>query len=52
MPPGNWATLFAGGSKFGCALLMAALLLNVMAVVLQLLCTRLGVGEGMLPLKP
>lgn len=46
MDPGNWATSLAGGSKFGYALLSVALISNIMAVVLQALCTRLGVGSG------
>jgi manganese transport protein len=46
MDPGNWATSLAGGSKYGYALLTVALLSNVMAIVLQSLCTRLGVGAG------
>jgi manganese transport protein len=46
MDPGNWATSLAGGSKFGYALLTVALLSNVMAIVLQSLCIRLGVGAG------
>src|SRR5579864_6919258 len=46
MDPGNWATSLAGGSKFGYSLLTIALLSNVMAIVLQSLCTRLGVGAG------
>src|SRR5450759_1481379 len=46
MDPGNWATSLAGGSKFGYALLFVALLSNLMAIVLQSLCTRLGVGAG------
>lgn len=46
MDPGNWATSLAGGSKFGYALLSVALLSNLMAIVLQSLCTRLGVGAG------
>src|ERR1700761_5413836 len=46
MDPGNWATSLAGGSKFGYALLTVALLSNLMAMVLQSLCTRLGVGAG------
>jgi manganese transport protein len=46
MDPGNWATSLAGGSRFGYALLFIALLSNVMAIVLQSLCTRLGVGAG------
>ena len=46
MDPGNWATSLAGGSRFGYALLSVALISNLMAVVLQALCTRLGVGAG------
>src|SRR5690348_16285274 len=46
MDPGNWATSLAGGSKFGYQLLAVALLSNIMAIVLQSLCTRLGVGAG------
>src|SRR4030081_369505 len=46
MDPGNWATSLAGGSKFGYALLFVALLSNIMAIILQSLCTRLGVGAG------
>jgi manganese transport protein len=46
MDPGNWATSLAGGSKFGYALLTVALLSNAMAIILQSLCTRLGVGAG------
>jgi manganese transport protein len=46
MDPGNWATSLAGGSKFGYALLSIAMLSNLMAIVLQSLCTRLGVGAG------
>jgi manganese transport protein len=46
MDPGNWATSLAGGSKFGYALLSVALLSNAMAIVLQSLCARLGVGAG------
>src|SRR5271156_4779175 len=46
MDPGNWATSLAGGSRFGYALLSVALLSNLMAIVLQSLCTRLGVGAG------
>jgi manganese transport protein len=46
MDPGNWATSLAGGSRYGYALLSVVLISNVMAVVLQALCTRLGVGSG------
>src|SRR3954451_25367797 len=46
MDPGNWATSLAGGSRFGYALLTVELMSNLMAIVLQSLCTRLGVGAG------
>src|SRR5260370_37460986 len=46
MDPGNWATSLAGGSKFGYALLTVALLSNLMAVLLQALCARLGIAAG------
>lgn len=46
MDPGNWATSLAGGSKFGYALLAVALISNIMAIILQALCARLGVGSG------
>jgi manganese transport protein len=46
MDPGNWATSLAGGSAFGYALLFVALLSNVMAILLQALCARLGIGAG------
>jgi len=46
MDPGNWATDIAGGSRFGYALLSVVLLSNLMAVLLQALCVRLGVATG------
>jgi manganese transport protein len=46
MDPGNWATDIAGGSKFGYSLLSVILLSNLMAVLLQSLCVRLGVATG------
>ena len=46
MDPGNWATDIAGGSKFGYALLSVILISNVMAILLQALCVRLGVATG------
>ncbi len=46
MDPGNWATSLAGGSRFGYALLTVALLSNLMAILLQALCARLGIGAG------
>src|ERR1051325_1679572 len=46
MDPGNWATSLAGGSKFGYALLSSGLRSNIMAIILQALCARLGVASG------
>jgi manganese transport protein len=46
MDPGNWATDIAGGSKFGYTLLSVVLLSNLMAILLQSLCVRLGVATG------
>ena len=46
MDPGNWATDLAGGAKFGYTLLSVILLSNMMAIVLQALCVRLGVATG------
>src|SRR5437868_11287240 len=42
----NWATSLAGGSKFGYALLTVALVSNLMAILLQALCARLGIASG------
>lgn len=44
MDPGNWATDIAGGSRFGYTLLSVVLLSNLMAILLQSLCVRLGVA--------
>ncbi|MFT3987287.1 Nramp family divalent metal transporter [Aestuariivirga sp.] len=46
MDPGNWATSIAGGAQFGYALLFVALLSNIMAIILQSLCSRLAIGSG------
>jgi manganese transport protein len=46
MDPGNWATDLAGGSQFGYTLLSVILLSNVMAIILQSLCARLGIVTG------
>jgi len=46
MDPGNWATSIAGGAQFGYTLLFVALLSNVMAIILQSLCSRLAIGSG------
>jgi manganese transport protein len=47
MDPGNWATDLAGGSGYGYALLSVILLSNIMAMVLQSLAARLGIGSGL-----
>ncbi len=46
MDPGNWATDLAGGAKFGYALLAIVMMSNVMAILLQHLCIKLGVATG------
>ena len=46
MDPGNWATDLAGGSAFGYSLLSVILLSNLMAILLQSLCARLGIATG------
>jgi manganese transport protein len=46
MDPGNWATDLAGGSQFGYTLLSVILLSNLMAILLQALCARLGIVTG------
>lgn len=43
MDPGNWATDIEAGSKYGYSLLYIILISNIMAVVLQHLCIRVGV---------
>jgi manganese transport protein len=46
MDPGNWATDLAGGAKFGYKLLSVILISNLMAILLQGLCVKLGVATG------
>src|SRR5215468_10631460 len=46
MDPGNWATDLAGGSQFGYTLLTVILISNLMAILLQHLCIKLGVATG------
>ncbi|MFT3781248.1 MAG: Nramp family divalent metal transporter [Nibricoccus sp.] len=46
MDPGNWATDIAGGSQFGYTLLSVILLSNLMAILLQSLCAKLGIVTG------
>src|SRR5881409_480242 len=46
MDPGNWATDLEGGSRFGYTLLSVILISNLMAILLQALCARLGIVTG------
>jgi len=46
MDPGNWATDLAGGAKFGYTLLSVILISNLMAILLQHLCVKLGIATG------
>ena len=46
MDPGNWATDLAGGSKYNYTLLFVIMLSNLMAILLQSLCIKLGVATG------
>jgi manganese transport protein len=46
MDPGNWATDLAGGARFGYTLLSVVMLSNLMAILLQALAVRLGVGTS------
>ncbi len=46
MDPGNWATDLAAGSKYNYTLLSVVMLSNLMAILLQSLCIKLGVVTG------
>ena len=46
MDPGNWATDLAGGAQFGYSLLAVVMISNLMAILLQHLCIKLGVATG------
>ncbi|HEV8541028.1 MAG TPA: Nramp family divalent metal transporter [Verrucomicrobiae bacterium] len=46
MDPGNWATDLAGGAKFGYTLLLVIMVSNLMAILLQHLCIKLGIATG------
>ncbi len=46
MDPGNWATDLAGGAQFAYTLLCVILISNLMAILLQHLCVKLGVATG------
>ncbi len=46
MDPGNWATDIAGGSAFGYSLLWVLVMSNLIALLLQSHCARLGIVSG------
>lgn len=46
MDPGNWATDLRGGSEFGYTLLSVIMISNLMAILLQHLCAKLGIVTG------
>ena len=46
MDPGNRATDLAGGAQFGYTLLCVIMISNLMAILLQHLCIKLGIATG------
>jgi manganese transport protein len=46
MDPGNWATDLAAGSRYNYSLLFVIMLSNLIAILLQSLCIKLGVVSG------
>jgi manganese transport protein len=46
MDPGNWATDLSGGAQFGYTLLCVIMISNLMAILLQHLCIKLGIATG------
>ncbi len=46
MDPGNWATDIEGGSKYGYSLIWVLVMSNLIALLLQSHCVRLGVVAG------
>ncbi len=46
MDPGNWATDIEGGSKYGYSLIWVLVMSNLIALLLQSHCIRLGVVSG------
>jgi manganese transport protein len=42
--PGNWATDLAGGTRAGYALLSVVLISSLIAILLQVMCARLGIA--------
>ena len=47
MDPGNWATAVAAGSGYGYTLLCVVLAACLIAMLVQALCVRLGLGAGL-----
>jgi len=45
--PGNFATNFAGGAKFGYLLVWVVVVSNLMAMLIQTLSAKLGIATGM-----
>lgn len=46
MDPGNWATDIEGGSRFGYSLIWVLVMSNLIALLLQSHCVRLGIVSG------
>ncbi len=46
MDPGNWGTDIEGGARFGYQLLWVILLANLMAILMQILSSKLGIATG------
>ncbi|TEL82089.1 divalent metal cation transporter [Pseudomonas aeruginosa] len=46
MDPGNWATAIEAGLRFGYALLFVVVLASFSGMLLQSLCSRLGIATG------
>lgn len=46
MDPGNWATAIEAGSRYGYSLLFVVLLASLAGMVVQCLCSRLGIATG------
>ena len=46
MDPGNWATDIEGGSKYGYSLIWVLVMSNIIALLLQSHCIRLGIVRG------
>ncbi|MCW4651889.1 Nramp family divalent metal transporter [Pseudomonas aeruginosa] len=46
MDPGSWATAIEAGSRFGYALLFVVVLASFSGMLLQSLCSRLGIATG------